>query len=66
MTKYSQIIVPSRPVNPTRKEKHRFDMYWHLRDYWTAIYFNQPERAQEYGGYILKRIEQLGGLAARW
>jgi hypothetical protein len=53
-------------MRPTRKENLRLNLGWHLKDYHGTVRFEGKEAAANYAAYILKRIEQLGGLMGRW
>lgn len=53
-------------MKPTRKEKLRFDLGYHLRDYRGALRYNDVEGAEVIAAYIRNRLEKLGGLASRW
>lgn len=60
-------MINQRPMmTPTRKERLRFDLSYHLRDYRGAVKYNDAEGAEVIAGYIRNRLEKLGGLAARW
>jgi hypothetical protein len=54
-------------MRATRKESLRFNLGYHLRDYHSSVkYQESADDIARYAGFILKRLEQLGGLAARW
>jgi hypothetical protein len=61
-------MISQKPmIRATRKEGLRFNLGYHLRDYHSAVkYRESADDIARYAGYILKRLDQLGGLAARW
>jgi hypothetical protein len=61
-------MISQKPLmRATRKEILRFNLGYHLRDYRAAVrYQDSADDIACYAEYIRKRLEQLGGLAARW
>jgi hypothetical protein len=60
-------MINQKPMmRKTRRESLRFNLGYHIRDYHSTMKYETTAQAEPFADQIRKRLEQLGGLAARW